>query len=61
MTTDLQIRKKEHYNGSIFHEGFKFHRKYIGKKTCSYLCANNRNKESVCTAKIKLSDLGELR
>ena len=46
------------YNGSIHHEGFKFHRKYIGKKSCTYWCANNRSKDSPCSAKIKVNSIG---
>ena len=48
------------YNGSIFHDGLKFHRKYAGKKSCTYWCANNRSKESLCSAKIKLDSFGKM-
>ena len=48
------------YNGSIHHDGFKFHRKYIGKNSCTYWCANNRSKDSLCSAKIKICPKGDV-
>ena len=46
------------YNGSIFHNGFRFHRKYVGKKSCTFWCAHNRSRDSPCTFKIKINKLG---
>ena len=60
MLTDITNKKDTTYNGSVHHEGFKFHRKYVGKKSCTYWCANNRCSESLCTAKIKLNSLGKV-
>ena len=60
MLTESQLSNKHHYDGTIFHDGFKFHRKYIGKQTCCYWCASNRNKESLCTAKIKMCPQGKI-
>ena len=48
------------YNGSIHHDGFKFHREYIGKSPCTYWCANNHSKESLCKAKIKICPKGNV-
>ena len=52
--------KNSKYNGSIHHNGFKFHRKYIGKSSCTYWRANNCSKESLCTAKIKICPKGNV-
>ena len=46
------------YNGSIFHNGFRFHRKYVGKKSCTFWCAHNRSRDFPCTFKIKINKLG---
>ena len=46
------------YNGSIFHNGFRFHCKYVGKKSCTFWCAHNRSRDSPCTFKIKINRLG---
>ena len=46
------------YNGSIFHNGFCFHRKYLGKKSCTFWCAHNHSRDSPCTFKIKIIRLG---
>ena len=61
MLTDKINNNQNHYNGSIFHDGLKFHRKYIGKKSCTYWCANNRSKDSICTAKIKIDPFGKMQ
>ena len=60
MLTNFTNKQETTYNGSVHHEGFKFHQKYIGKKSCTYWCANNRCSESSCTAKIKLNSLGKV-
>ena len=41
-------------SGTVFHDGFKFHRKYKGKSSTTYWCCNNRDKSSECSAKIKV-------
>ena len=46
------------YNGSIFHNGFRFHRKYVGKKSCTFWYAHNCSRDSPCTFKIKINRLG---
>ena len=61
MLTDKINNNQNHYNGSIFHDGLKFHLKYIGKKSCTYWCANNRSKDSICTAKIKIDPFGKMQ
>ena len=43
------------FNGTIYHEGFKFHRKYVGKKNATYWCCHNRVKNSDCNAKLKIN------
>ena len=48
------------FNGTIYHEGFKFHRKYVGKKIATYWCCHNRVKISNCTAKIKINKNGKV-
>jgi len=60
MLTNITNTAQTNYNGSVHHEGFKFHRKYKGKKCCTYWCANNRSKDSLCTAKIKVNSLGKV-
>ena len=60
MLTNITNTPKTYYNGSVHHEGFKFHRKYKGKKCCTYWCANNRSKDSLCSAKIKVNPLGKV-
>lgn len=57
--TIIKTDEDDCYNGSIFHEGFKFHRKYVGKNSSTYWCAHNRNRDSDCQAKIKMSSLGK--
>ena len=52
--------KNSQYNGGIHHDGFKFHCKYIGKSSCTYWCANNRSKEFLCKAKIKICPKGNV-
>ena len=48
------------FNGTIYHEGFKFHRKYIGKKIATYWCCHNREKNSDCKAKIQINKKGNV-
>ena len=64
MKLDTTIIDKENNvpnsSGTVFHDGFKFHRKYKGKKSTTYWCCNNRDKSSECTAKIKVDFYGEV-
>ena len=46
------------YNGSIFHNGFCFHRKYVGKRSCTFWCAYDCSRDSPCTFEIKINKLG---
>ena len=48
------------FNGTIYHEGFKFHRKYVGKKSATYCCCHNRFKSCECSAKIKINLMGKV-
>ena len=48
------------FDGTIYHEGFKFHRKYVGKKSATYWCCHNRFKSSECLAKIKINQMGKV-
>ena len=48
------------FNGTIYHEGFKFHRKYVGKKIATYWCCHNCFKSSDCSAKIKINQNGKV-
>ena len=48
------------FNGTIYHEGFKFHRKYVGKKVATYWCCHNREKSSDCKIKIKINKSGKV-
>ena len=41
-------------NGTIYHEGFKFHHKYVSKKVATYWCCHNWEKTSDCQIKIKI-------
>ena len=44
--------------GSTYHNGFKYHRKYIGKKFVSFWCCHNRSANSECSAKLKMNKNG---
>ena len=57
---DNKENHESEFNGTVFHEGFKFHRKYIGKKVATYWCCNNREKSSACKAKIKVYKKGKV-
>ena len=48
------------FNGTIYHEGFKFHRKYIGKKIATYWCCQNLEKNSKYQVKIKIDKKGKV-
>ena len=48
------------FNGTIYHECFKFHRKYVRKKIASYWCCHNHVKSNDCTAKIKINQNGKV-
>ena len=45
---------------STYYEGFKFHRKYVGKSFISYWCCNNRGGHSECSAKLKMNTCGTI-
>ncbi len=59
MMTIIKTDAEDCYNRSIFLEELKFHRKYAGKNVSTYWCAHNRNRDSDCQAKIKMSLLGK--
>ena len=58
MRVQAPTDEENRYNGSMFHNGFRFHRKYVGKKSCTFWCAHNRSRDSPCTYKIKVNNLG---
>ena len=60
MLTDITNEKEICYNGSVHHEGFKFHWKYVEKISCTYWRAIKRCSDSPCTAKIKINSLGKV-
>ena len=41
-------------SGTVFHDGFKFHRKYKGKSSTTYWCCNNRDKVANVPQKSRL-------
>ena len=45
---------------STYYEGFKYHRKYVGKKFASFWCCNNRSTNSACSAKLKKNFSGTI-
>ena len=47
-------------SGTVYHDGFKFHRKYKGKRSTTYWYCNNRDKSSNCSAKIKVDFFGNV-
>ena len=56
-----QLNKgKNILGGTTYYEGFKYHRKYVGKKFVSYWCCNNRSTNSECSAKLKMNSLGTI-
>ena len=42
----------------ICHDGFDYHKKYTGKEHTLYSCKSYRNKNSVCSAQIKVLNDG---
>jgi len=47
-------------NQAIFHENFKFTKKYNGQKHYTYWCVFNRSRNDTCTAKLKVNLLGKI-
>ena len=53
-------RKVKFVSGTTYYEGFKYHRKYVGKRFVSFWCCNNRSANIKCSAKLKMSSSGTI-